>query len=339
MTLVDRVASAVVSATVVVVACVGSGASVAHAQSPQAEALFRDGRHLIKAGKLAAGCDKLAASERIETSVGTLLNLGDCREKLGKLASAWAAFRKAEALAKRTTGDDKRQAEAGRRASQLEPRLSNLVIEIGPRVAGMVVRRDGEIVDPAEWNTALPVDPGSYTIAAEAPGRAPWQTTVTVPAGARRQVVVIPNLEPVAPAPVAAAAAPWPPPRPELAPRTVVHVEAQRSMWTPARVTSAVIAVAGAGALGTGVYFGLHARDLEHRANQRCPMTMCGDPEGLRLNDQAHTAASRANLFYVAGGVTLATAAVLWVLGAPGEVAVVPAAGNGQLGFAMTGSF
>src|SRR5262249_42741606 len=87
----------------------------ARAQSAEAEALFRDGRELIKAGKLAAGCERLAASERLESSVGTLLNLGDCREKLGKLASAWAAFRKAEALAKRTPGDERRQAEAARR--------------------------------------------------------------------------------------------------------------------------------------------------------------------------------------------------------------------------------
>src|SRR3954453_11114339 len=102
----------------------------ARAQSPQAEALFRDGRSLIKAGKLAPGCDKLAASERLETSVGTLLNLGDCREKLGKRASAWAASRKAEALAGRTGGDDRRQAEAARRAALIEPRLSHLVIDV-----------------------------------------------------------------------------------------------------------------------------------------------------------------------------------------------------------------
>src|SRR5262249_9554586 len=176
----------------------------AHAQSPEAEVLFRDGRDLIKRGQLAAGCDKLVASERIESSIGTLLNVGDCREKLGKLASAWAAFRKAEGMAKRA-GDDKRQAEAARRAAQIEPRLSNLVIEVPRRIAGLGVRRGGEIVDEASWNTAVPVDPGSYAIAAEAPGFVAWSATVPVMAGAKREVVVVPSLER---APAAAAAGP-----------------------------------------------------------------------------------------------------------------------------------
>ena len=61
--------------------------SLASAQSAEAEVLFRDGKKLLKAGKLAAGCDKIEASERLESSVGTLLNLGDCRERLGRLAS------------------------------------------------------------------------------------------------------------------------------------------------------------------------------------------------------------------------------------------------------------
>src|SRR5262245_38536031 len=80
----------------------------ARAQNAAAEALFRGGRTLIKQGNLKAGCDKLEASEKLESSVGTLLNLGDCREKLGKPASAWAAFRKAEAIAKRDGNDKKR---------------------------------------------------------------------------------------------------------------------------------------------------------------------------------------------------------------------------------------
>jgi hypothetical protein len=320
-----------------VAAALGATPPVAHAQSAEAEALFRDGRTLIKAGKLASGCDKLAASERLESSIGTLLNLGDCREKLGKLASAWAAFRKAEAMAKRAGGDDKRQAEAGRRAAALEPRMSNLVIDVAQRVDGLVVRRDDEVVDDAVWNTPLPVDPGTYEITAEAPGRAPWRTSVAIAAGTPRRVVEVPPLAPAAPAPTDAAAAPWPPPRPEMRPPPP-----SRSTWTTARAISAGLAVAGAGALGTGIYFGFHSRSLEDRANQRCPGAVCGDPVGLRLNDEAKTSASRANVLYIAGGAALATAAVLWFVGGPGEIAVTPvaAAGSGHpVGIAMTGSF
>jgi len=138
------------------------------------------------------------------------------------------------------------------------------------------------------------------------------------------------------------AAAPWPPPRPELV-RQPVAPPPPRSTWTATRAVSAVLAVAGAGALGTGIYFGLHARDLANRADERCPAAQCSDPEGLRLNDQAKTSASRANVLYIAGGAALATAAVLWFVGAPDEIVVTPVAsaagGDHQLGLAMTGRF
>ena len=77
---------------------------------------------------------------------------------------------------------------------------------------------------------------------------------------------------------------------------------------------------------------------------QRCPGAACSDPEGLRLNDQAQTSASRANILYIAGGAALVTSAVLWFVGSPAEVALVPVAstpapGVRSLGVAMTGRF
>jgi hypothetical protein len=347
MTLVDR---AWLVAVFAVIAAIGLRAP-AHAQSAEAEVLFRDGRNLIKHGKLAAGCDKLGASERLESSVGTLLNLGDCREKLGKLASAWAAFRKAEAMAKRAggPGDDKRQAEAGRRAAQLEPRLSTLLIEVPQRVDGLVVHRDAEIVDEAQWSMALPVDPGSYTIVAEAPGFQTWRTTVVVGPGStagaggggpvgvdgKRQVTV-PVLERAA-----IAQEPEPTSRsvPSREPAAPLVITRGGGTWSTMRGLSVGVAVVGAGALGAGVYFGIHANDLRDRADQRCPLTVCADPEGLSLNDQAQTSARRANLLYIAGGTTLATAMLLWLVGAPGETTVVPSVGSNHFGVAMTGSF
>src|SRR5262245_36758792 len=111
----------------------------AHAQSVEAEVLFRDGKKLMKEGKLAEACDKFEASDRLESSVGTLLNLADCREKNGQLASAWIAFRKAATVAKQAGNDAKREAEARRRASALEGKLSYLTIAVpeGSRVAGL----------------------------------------------------------------------------------------------------------------------------------------------------------------------------------------------------------
>lgn len=316
---------------IVIAIALAATAAPAHAQSAEAEVLFRDGRALIKQGKLAQGCAKIEASERLESSVGTLLNLGDCRERLGKVAGAWAAFRKAEAQAKHAGGDDKREDEARRRAVALEPTLPSLTIEVASPVSGLVLRRDGEVIDPALVGTAIPLDPGSYRITAEAPGRAPWRTDVVIQFKAKRRVIV--------PALAVVASAPAPetvvvePPRP-------VPVRVERSVWSPWRKVSAVLGVGGVAAIGAGVYLQLRSQDQEKDADARCPLVVCDDPKALALNDDARTNARRSNMFYIGGAVAVGSAVALWFIGGPTETTVVtPVIGIDHAGAALTGSF
>jgi hypothetical protein len=264
--------------------------------------------------------------------VGALLNLGDCRERLGELASGWAAFRKAEAKARRAGDDERRRIEARRRAAALEPRLSYLVLQIEARIDGLVVRRDGEPVDPALWSTPVPIDPGFYEIVVEAPAHRPWRTMVSIDAKTRRRVIAVPPLEgapaaePTLPPAVATAAAPAPENR-----------RGHRT-WSTARGVAAGLAVAGAGALGAGAYHGWRTRDLAERSDRRCPLATCGDAEGLELNDRAREAALRANILYAAGGATAAAAVILWLAGKPGGTEVSPGVAGG-IGVSVRGSF
>ena len=340
MTPVNRVA-------VIVLAGLVLHAPVAFAQDAAAEALFREGRTLIKQGKLKQGCDKLEASEKLESSVGTLLNLGDCREKLGKLSSAWAAFRKAEATAKRAGNDRKRQQEAKKRALKLEPDLANLTVQVGPKSksTGLVIKRDGEVIDPDLWGTSIVVDPGTHTVVAEAEGYKPWKTDVSVGKGGKRWVVV-PTLEaipeppkPAEPPPVAVTPAPTPSvvvDQPAAAPRAVTYQET----WSTTRGVAVGLAVAGAGALGAGVYFGNKANDLQSQSDSICPTATCDDPEGLRLNDRAQTQALRANVLFIAGGAAIAAATVMWFVGKPDETTVVaPSISETSVGASLTGRF
>jgi hypothetical protein len=320
-------------------------APAAFAQNAGAEALFREGRTLIKQGKLEQGCDKLEASEKLESSVGTLLNLGDCREKLGKLASAWAAFRKAESIAKRDGNDKKRQQEAKRRALKLEPDLANITVQVGAKskAEGLVIKRDGELVDPDLYGTAIVVDPGSHTVVAEAAGHKGWKQEVSVGKGGKRWVVV-PTLEriPDPPkAPVAITPPPAPPPtvvvdQPAPAPR---YVTVHRT-WNTTRGIAVALGVVGAGTIGTGIYFGNRASDLQSKSDAICPTTTCDDPEGLRLNDRARDNALRANVLFVAGGAAVAAATAMWFVGKPDETTVVaPSIGDDHVGASLTGRF
>lgn len=165
--------------------------------NPAAEQMFLDGRQLLKDGHLDEACDRFAKSQEIEPRVGTLLNLGDCRERQGKFATAWEVFLAAKTLA--TQQNDGRAAEAGKRAEALAPRRAfmTLVVPAERRVPGLAITRNDVTVPPAEWGTEIPIDPGSYTIVAKAPGYQPVSTKLEV-AREGKASATIAALEPVA---------------------------------------------------------------------------------------------------------------------------------------------
>ena len=57
-----------------------------------AEALFDEGRRLKGDGKFSEACPKFEESQKMAPGMGTLYNLADCYEHLGKLASAWTFY-------------------------------------------------------------------------------------------------------------------------------------------------------------------------------------------------------------------------------------------------------
>lgn len=313
----------------------------------EAEVLFEDGRRLLKDGKLADACDKFEASERIESTVGVLLNAGDCREKNHQLATAWALFVKAAALAHHHANDSRREAEARRRADLLASRLSYLTISVpdSSKIEGLVIRRGGGAVDPALWNQGVPVDEGVYEISATAPGHEPWSTSVTVGGEGARAVVEVPRfkrLEDMIAPPAMVPPVTVVPARAE--PAATSAQDAGRGRFTVMRKASVGVAVAGVAALGVAVGFGLKASDLRGQADAICAGAMCGDRHAISLNDDAKRAATRANLLFVAGGALTATATALWLLGTPhapssAELAARPVVAPGALGVAVSGRF
>lgn len=323
-------------------------AGTAHAQSVEAEALFQEGRRLLKEGKVAEACDKLEASQRLEPSVGTLLNLADCREKNGQLATAWAEFLKAEASARRAGKPDKRADEAKRRAKALEPRLSYLTISVpeNSKIEGLTVTRNGTPIDPALWNTGVPVDAGTYEISASAPGHEAWSTKVTIAGEAIKQSVEVPRfkkLEELTPDKVTPPPA-TPPPDEPLELDDGVDADAPGT-FTPMRYGAIASGVVGLAAVGFGVARGLSAKDKQAQADELCPEAACGDPAAIALNDDAQSHALQANLGFAVGGLAIAGAVALWILGEPDApyddeaLSVRPTLGRDGLGLTFGGRF
>ena len=175
-----------------------------------AEALYEEATRLLAAGDVGAACPKFAESKRLSPGIGVTLYLGDCLERTGRLASAWAEFREAAYTAIRR--GDARANVARERADQLEPRLSRVKIAISPADAeGLEVKVDGTIVGRAAWDTPVPVDPGEHSIEAGATGKRAVLRRVRAPEPGRTVTVTIeleaeaapPSAPPVSPRPVA----------------------------------------------------------------------------------------------------------------------------------------
>ncbi|HEU4406605.1 MAG TPA: hypothetical protein VFS43_15165 [Polyangiaceae bacterium] len=287
-----------------------------------AEALFREGRRLLKDGKVDEACAALAESQRLDPSSGTLLNLADCHERQGKIATAWAEFVRVGQSAS-TRGNETRAAEAKRRAAQLEPKLSYLTVSVAPGAGALTVKRNGETVEAAQYGVPVPVDPGEQTIAAEAAGRLPFRRSVTVRAGGERVQIEVPALAPEPTRAGPAPAGPGPigpaPVRPEAAP-------APRAGGKP--VLGYVAGGVGVAALGVGAVFGLRAVSTYQDAKDACPPPHQDCSEGA-IDDrkQAGRDAWVANIGIGVGVVALAAGAYLLFV-APSKPAGPAAAGR-----------
>lgn len=182
----------------------------AETKSAVADALYRQARDLMAAGKYDEACPKLAQSQQLDPATGTLLNLAACHEKQGKLATAWLEYSDALVAARRDGREDRVQY-ARERAAELEPKLSRLTLVLAPNAdaPGLTIELDGTSVGSAVFGVPTPVDPGKHTVQASAPGKKPQILSIEV-AVADQQSLSIPPLED-APA-EAAATAPTPAP-------------------------------------------------------------------------------------------------------------------------------
>lgn len=184
------------------VAIVVSFAGLAEAVSPEAAALFREGRDLLARGEHAAACQRLADSFALEPSSGTLLNLALCHERQGKTASAWVEYRRAAELA-HAQGRTDRAHVAAQRAAVLEPRVARVTVTTPKPIAGLVIAGTSGPLGTGTPGVPIPVDPGRMDLVISAPGHLPWKQAVTI-AEAEQSIVEVPVLapEPSAPEPL-----------------------------------------------------------------------------------------------------------------------------------------
>jgi hypothetical protein len=295
-----RPASFTTLAFVAVVLASLASSSLARAEGEDADALFNAGRELMQQGRFLDACPKFAQSQRVLPAVGTALNLGLCLEKLGHTASAVAAYRDAITMASALGPTEvKRITVARDRLLALEPRVVKMQIVVTEDVAGLEVKRDGLAFAKSQYGSTLAVDPIPHVIEATAPGRQPWRTTVVVSGDGALAVVTVPPLAET-PKPIAS-------PVPAIAPRSA---ELTTRDTHPVALT-AVLGGVGLVALTAGVVLALDARSKYDDADSLCDARGCA-PQAASLQDGARARGNVATVAFIAGGVALAGAAVVW---------------------------
>jgi hypothetical protein len=270
--------------------------------------LFESGKQLMESGQYADACPKLDASQRLDPAVGTLLHLGDCYERIDKLASAWAAFREAASLAEASSQQPRFEI-ATTRANALAPKLSFITIHAkeASGVPGLVVTLASLPVPKASWEVQIPVDSGEQIVTATAPGYASWSSRVTVREPGVHEIDV-PPLTPLAePEPLPAAPVLVEPPK--QAPSDGIGAQ---------RIVGIVIGSVGLAGLTAGGAFGIAALLTNEESLDNCrpqDATLCSE-RGVELRDRAGTFATTSTVALITGGA-LAAGGLVIVLAAP----------------------
>jgi hypothetical protein len=273
--------------------------SPAQAQDNSAavEALFKEGRQLAAAGNFAEACPKFLASYNLEHRVGTLLNLADCYERNGQVASAWARFVEARTLAARSNMTE-RVDFATQHAAALEPRRSMLTIQVQLRDPGLLVKRDGTPVDVAAFGVPVPVDGGEHTIEATAPGKLARTQTLVVKPESDNQTYILQPLADVPSQPISP------------------HVEARAGGVQPRAIVGLTIAAIGVVAAGLGAYFGAAAISKNNDSAPYCNVGGVKDNcwgQGVSLRSDAVSDATLSTVLLSVGGAAVAGGVILWI--------------------------
>lgn len=274
-------------------------ASAGSSDASAAQALFDDAKAEMARGDYRLACSKLEESQRLDPALGTLLNLADCLEKQGKIATAWSAFREAEGLAHRN-GPAEAESVAHERAAALEQRVPRLVIaSAAGQPSDLRVTRNGVAVGAAQLGTAIPLDPGEYRVVAWAPGYQRWQATVNLRERAGTSTLAVPLLTK----------------DPEAPPTSATQVtRSKRDTEAKNGPPVAAWAVGGGGVAAIGVSIGLGLWAKSQYRSADCPDHVCQTDADYRERQHARTKASVATVVFIGGAVALGSGIVIWTL-------------------------
>jgi hypothetical protein len=270
----------------------------------EADRLFEQGRELLAKGDRAEACKLFDDSFRKDPrAVGTMLNLGLCREEVGQVASAIRFYAEARDRAHDQNLPEHQEA-AERKIAMLSPRVPHLAILLPPNSSAARVLLDDMVIG-ADQLGDVTVDPGTHAIVVTAPDKLPYETKLDVKESEHARIVV-PPLEGA---------------------KTIVVQTDRHRLWGKLAVGSGATLIVGA--IGLGAYsrhaywkqFPEGARDGElvrDEAHDCWTVLVKGTPTrqcneiGSNALDNARLVAHVATGAALLGGAGVIAGAILW---------------------------
>ena len=303
----------------IVLLCVVLFAGLAHAQAPNpADAAFKRGRELLKAGKFADACVEFEHSQKLDPALGTAFNIAQCSEKIGKLARALELYR--EMVATDTNADRKKVVSDA--IPKLEARVPHLLVKVASSPPGFSLTiqllTSGLPPKPLEANKSIEIDFGEYAIVAKATGAPDWTQNVRIDTEGKATTLEPPfGAKPIATTITT-------PPKTATTTTTLVTDpvdEEPKDDPSPPRSKRKLYGIIGMGvggaALVGGAVFGVMARGKWNDAKDVCGGTTCtsmaDQKEAQKLGDSARSKATMSTIFVGAGLVAAGVGVVLFV--------------------------
>jgi hypothetical protein len=250
-----------------------------------AEVFFRKAKDAVAASDFKTACPLFYESQRLDPGVGTVLNIANCEEKLGRIATALGRYQEARDL---LAGGDARASFAEQRIAALQPRISKVTLRIhGDSSVDFDVQRDDVILSKTAMGHALPVDPGVHKYTVRAKGRSERSVEVAVKEREAKDVTLelgdvvpeaLPSVRDGSTAREASSAAINANARNSLSGSPPVAERTMNSGPPMNLILGGTFAGIGIAALGTGVVTGLLAASASDAYKRECPsVEVCTD--------------------------------------------------------------
>lgn len=257
--------------------------------SPEsADALFQEGRELMRQGSFAAACERFRESYREDTALGTLLNIAVCEERSGTLTRAYAdlvAFRDA------CGADDPRRQKADVHLAELGARIPKLTLRLDGaerRSLAAHISVDGTRIAVHDLDKPLPLEPGQHLVKVTWPSGTNEYRVTLVEAEHAVQIISVPE-----------------------APSQPARLESPPPKATSHGSLPYVLGGVGAATLVAGIVTGALALDAKQTVANHCHADQC-DAKGLAANRDGRAYATASTFTWIAGAVALGAGTVVY---------------------------